>query len=215
MVKILLIALVGLPLFAEKPCFVILGKTIEHESGTSTTRDTIVSELAVGLDTQIVRVTPKDSSQPSWVEKRYFTVNKFGIEAAAYEKLGEILSGPGNGATFKMVKAEPQLNQTIILEDVKGVPIDKVLEDPMFSEEIKGSIRALYRMKLKVLDRMVRERYPDVEIHQSVVDGLPSSHYIIGDNRNRTDIFMKSSQIVVTFDEVDPRKFYMTIVDGY
>lgn len=197
----------------DASCLKILGKLIPSESGAESAYH--VYEIAEGLFTKIVRVVPKDSKRAPWIEKRYSDTAKFVMESIAYNTISEIVAGPKERTTFKLAAVEEQGYQTLVMEDIQGISLDQAMRDSALPVHVKDSLRALYRIKLVALKRLIEEKYPDATFLPTANTELPDIHCIVGKNRMRTELWIKPDQIVVTFDENNPAVFAMTLVDAY
>jgi len=174
--------------------------------------------LAVGVNgtTTIVRQIPHDPSKRSYVVKWYEGLMKFAIEAPGYRLLEKVYKQPSEGA-FEVLPAEfASVPKVVFLPDVRGRNLPEVLADARVDPEIKEALRDAYKKRMADFDRRIATENVSVRT-EGEQDGLPTVRIAVTGDRvnNITNLSIRASQVVVSFDPANPKQFRMTLVDPY
>jgi len=173
---------------------------------------------------KIIRIIPKDKTQPSYVIKQYRGADgrvKFERDFAAMQILMAAAKLDTEKKSFHVAETEDLRPRRFAMKvaDVRGRDLETVLKDSEIPIEQRKKMAAEFNDRVSALEPYLRAIEGVTHVEKSAANWIGGSKlvkYKVTDNSGKvTELYLSVSQAIVSFDKADPTRYQFTLVDGY
>ena len=168
----------------------------------------------------------KDFEKSPHVEKQYKDRSKFSKEERGYRILESVTKKVDARYRFKLLtrlhgkKPHSLFYQSLFFDWVPGRALSEVLADPRVAPEIKRALYEDYRIRLQATSEALKKVFPgylsSARTRSTLVgtQTMELAEFLIASPDYATQLWLRVDQVIVKFNEKNPRQFELYLVDS-